>query len=166
MAAISLILLTPSKVWVSSFLSVNRNRISVLVIMKNLKNGCHFFNINHMEKFEITDPPQSLGLWLSYQKTGDANFLFCEFSIGSFFIITHPRFHFNIYAWIHLKHLCVDIYASLVYPSRHLCVVLHFLIFFVVHLFSSETAVLSAQYVYKWRINFESNKTSCCGSPG
>ena len=28
-----------------------------------------------------------------------------------------------------LKHLCVDIYASLVYPTSHLCVVLHFLIF-------------------------------------
>ena len=28
-----------------------------------------------------------------------------------------------------LKHLCVDINASLVYPTSHLCVVLHFLIF-------------------------------------
>ena len=63
-------------------------------------------------------------------KTGDANFLFFEFSIGSFFLITHPRFHFNIYAWLHLKYLCVDIYASLVYPSSYLCVVLHFLIFY------------------------------------
>ena len=67
MAAISLIsivwknfqLLTPPKVWVSSFLSVNNNGISVSVIMKKLKNGCHFFNIDHMEKFPITDPPQS-----------------------------------------------------------------------------------------------------------
>ena len=64
-----------------------------------------------------------------HQKTGDANCLFSEFSIGSFFPITHPRFDFNFYAWLHLKHLCMDIYASLVYPTSHLCVVLHFLIF-------------------------------------
>ena len=51
-------------------------------------------------------------------------FFFSEFCIGSFFAITLPRFHFNIYAWLHLKHLCVDIYASLVYPTSHLCVVL------------------------------------------
>ena len=27
-------------------------------IMKKLKNGCHFINIDHMEKFQITDPPK------------------------------------------------------------------------------------------------------------
>ena len=70
MAAISLIsiicknfqLLTPRKVWVSSFPSVNGNGISVSAIMKKLKNGCHFFNIDHMEKFPITDPPK---VWVS-----------------------------------------------------------------------------------------------------
>ena len=36
---------------------------------------------------------------------------FSEFSVGSVFPITHPRFHFNIYVWLCLKHLCVDIYA-------------------------------------------------------
>ena len=46
------------KVWISGFPSVDRNRISVLAIMKKLKNDCHFFNINHMEKFQITDPPK------------------------------------------------------------------------------------------------------------
>ena len=73
MAAISLIsivrknfqLRTPPKVWVSGFPSVNRNGISVLAIMKKLKNGCHFFNIDHTEKFPITNPPQSLGLQFS-----------------------------------------------------------------------------------------------------
>ena len=118
------------KIWISGFLSVDGNGILVLAIMKKLKNGCHFFNINRMENFQITDPPQSLGLqFSSHQKTGDANFLFFEFSIGLFFLITHPRFHFNIYAWLHLKHLCMDIYASLHYPFSHLCVLLHFLIF-------------------------------------
>ena len=128
----------PLKVWVSSFPSVDRNGISALAIMKKLKNGCHFININCTENFQITDLPK---VWVSgflfcvlmeteyHQKTGDANFLFSEFSIGSFFPITFPRFHFNIYAWLHLKHLCMDIYASLVYPLSHLCVFLHFLIF-------------------------------------
>ena len=115
-------LLTPPKVWVSSFPSVDRNGISVSAIMKKLKNGCHFVNIDCMENFQIT-VPQSLSLWFYHRKTGDANFLFPEFSISSFFPITHPRFHFNIYAWLHLKHLCMDIYASLVYPTSHLCVV-------------------------------------------
>ena len=56
------------------------------------------------------------------------NFLFSEFSIGSFSPITHPRLHFNIYAWLHLIHLCMDIYA---WFTSHLCVVFHFLIFIV-----------------------------------
>ena len=62
-----------------------------------------------------------------HQKTGDgdAYFLFSEFSISSFFPSTHPRFHFNIYAQLYLKHLCM------VYPMSHLCVVLNFLIFFL-----------------------------------
>ena len=46
------------KVWVSGFLSVDGNRISVLVIMKKFENGCHFINIDHTEKFQITDPPK------------------------------------------------------------------------------------------------------------
>ena len=113
--------------------------------MKNLKNGCHFVNIDHREKFQITDPPKfgSLVFQVSTEmeyhwKTGDANFLFSEFSISSFFPITHPRFHFNIYAWLQLKHLCMDIYASLVYPTSHLCVVLHFLIFKNISLIGNE----------------------------
>ena len=64
MAAISLILivwknfklLTPAKVWVSSFLSVNGNGISGLAIIKKLKNGCHFINIDCLENFQIMDP--------------------------------------------------------------------------------------------------------------
>ena len=44
------------KVWVSGFPSVDGNGISVLAIMKTLKNGHHFVNVNHMEKLQITDP--------------------------------------------------------------------------------------------------------------
>ena len=33
--------------------------------MKKLKNGCHFFNIDCTEKFQITDLPQSLDLCFS-----------------------------------------------------------------------------------------------------
>ena len=37
-------------------INVNGNRILVLAIMKKLKNGCHFVNIDHMQKFQITNP--------------------------------------------------------------------------------------------------------------
>ena len=43
-------------------------------------------------------------------KTGHVNFLWVQFSkflVGSVFPITHPRFHSNITAWLHLKHFCV-----------------------------------------------------------
>ena len=53
------------KVWVSGFPSVKRNGISALAIMKKLKHGCHFVNIDHTEKFQITYPSQSLGLQFS-----------------------------------------------------------------------------------------------------
>ena len=70
MALISLIsiiwknfkLLTPQKIRVSGFPGVDRNGISALAIMKQLKNGSHFVNIDHMEKFQITDPPK---IWVS-----------------------------------------------------------------------------------------------------
>ena len=49
---------------ISDFPSVNGNGISVLAIMKKLKNGHHFVNIDRTENCQITDPP-SLGLWFS-----------------------------------------------------------------------------------------------------
>ena len=52
----------PPKVWVSGFLSVDRNGTSVSAIMKKLKNGCHFINIDRTEKCQITDPPK---VWVS-----------------------------------------------------------------------------------------------------
>ena len=69
MALISLIsivqkkfkLLTPPKVSVSGFPSVDGNGISMFAIMKKLKNGSPLVNINCTEKFQITNP-QSLGL--------------------------------------------------------------------------------------------------------
>ena len=33
------------------------NGISASAIMKQSKNGHHFINMHHMEKFQITDPP-------------------------------------------------------------------------------------------------------------
>ena len=48
------------KIHVSSFPSVNG--ISVSAIMKKLKNGCHFFNIDRTEKFQMTNPTK---VWVS-----------------------------------------------------------------------------------------------------
>ena len=41
---------------------VNGNGISPSAIMKKLKNGCHFINIDCTEKFKTTDPPK---VWVS-----------------------------------------------------------------------------------------------------
>ena len=60
----------PPKVWVSGFLSVDRNGISVLAIMETLKNGCHFVNIGCMEKFQIIYPPK---VWVSSFLSVDRN---------------------------------------------------------------------------------------------
>ena len=54
----------PTKVWLSSFLSVDRNRISALAIMKNW-NGCHFINILIVWKNFKLLIPQSLALQFS-----------------------------------------------------------------------------------------------------
>ena len=40
-------------------------------------------------------------------------FSFLNFSIGSVFPITHPRFRFNIDAWLHLEHFCVVTFLHL-----------------------------------------------------
>ena len=50
------------KVWVSGFLSVDGNGISVSVIMEKSKNGHHFINMHCTEIFQITDPPK---VWVS-----------------------------------------------------------------------------------------------------
>ena len=55
-------LLTPQKIWVSIFLSVDRNGILVSAIMKKWKNGCHFTEKRQTAKFPITDPPR---FWVS-----------------------------------------------------------------------------------------------------
>ena len=54
--------LNQQKNHVSGFPSVDGNGISVLTIMKKLKNGSHFVNIDCTEKFQITDPPK---VWVS-----------------------------------------------------------------------------------------------------
>ena len=41
---------------------VDGNGISLSAIMKKLKNGYHFINIDRMEKFQITNPPN---VWVS-----------------------------------------------------------------------------------------------------
>ena len=44
--------------------------ISMLAIMKKLKNGCHLVNIDRTEKFQITDPPK---VWVSGFLSVDGN---------------------------------------------------------------------------------------------
>ena len=44
--------------------------LAVSAIMKKLKNGCHFFNIDCTEKFSITDPPK---VWVSRFSSVDRN---------------------------------------------------------------------------------------------
>ena len=91
----------------------------------------------YTEKFKLSTP-QSLGLWFSkcqrkwnisishYEKIEKwppfhisrklEISIFCWlnfpiFPLVQFSPITHPRFHFYIYAWLRLKHLCMDIYV-------------------------------------------------------
>ena len=64
------LLTPPQKFWVSGFLSVNGNGISVSAIMKKLKNGCHFINIHRKEKFQIINPPK---VWVSGFPSFDRN---------------------------------------------------------------------------------------------
>ena len=58
------------KIHVSSFLSVDGNGISPSAIMKKLKNGCHFINIDCTENFQITDPLKfgSPVFWVSTER--------------------------------------------------------------------------------------------------
>ena len=77
MAAISLISIVQKnfkfdlpQVWISGFPSVNGNGISASVIIKKLKNGCHFFNIDRIEKFQITNLPK---VWISGFLSVDGN---------------------------------------------------------------------------------------------
>ena len=49
-------------------------------------------------------------------KTGHVTFWLVQFSkflVGSVFPITHSRFHYNINAWLHLKHFCVVTFLHL-----------------------------------------------------
>ena len=122
----------PPQVWVSSFPSVNENRISALAIMKKLKNGHNFVNKCHMEKFQITNPskfgsPVSgiSALAIMKKLTNGCNFvnMHCteKFqitdpppkSLGLVFQIFHcfsfprrVRLSFNIKVWPCSKHLC------------------------------------------------------------
>ena len=49
------------KVWVSSSLSVNRNKKLSLVIMKNWRNGSSSLKTCFRGKLPITDPPLKFG---------------------------------------------------------------------------------------------------------
>ena len=56
------------KIHVSSFPSVDG--ISVSAIMKKLKNGCHFVNIDYTENFKLSTPPK---VWVCSFLSVDGN---------------------------------------------------------------------------------------------
>ena len=73
--------------------------------MKKLKNGCHFINIDHMEKFQITDPPKfgslvfrvSTEMEYHRQPTWGRSVIW-NFSIWSILMKWQPFFNFFIMA--------------------------------------------------------------------
>ena len=90
-------------------LTLGKPETQTLGGVNNLK-FFHMIDVNKMAAtFKFFDNGQC---WYSVdnQKTRDMNFLlvqFSKFSVGSVFPITHPRFHYNINVWLHLKHFCV-----------------------------------------------------------
>ena len=75
---------------------VNNWNFSVQSILKKWQP---FFNFFIMADADI---PHS-----EIQRQKFCRFSFPNFSIGSVFPVTHPRFHFNMDAWLCLKHFCV-----------------------------------------------------------
>ena len=142
---------------------VFRNGISLSAIMKKLKNGYHFVNIDHTEKFQITDPPK---VWVSGFPSVDGNgisllAIMKKLKNGCHFINIDRTEKFQITdppkVWVSgflsvdrngislsaIKHSCVDIYA---WFTSHLCVVLHFLIF-EKYMYVAQDSVFDSQSV-------------------
>ena len=99
--------------------------------MKKLKNGSHFVNINRTEKFQITDPPK---VWVSSFPGVDRNGISAsavmkKLKNGSHFVNIDHTEKFQI---TDPPKVWVSGFPGVdgVYPTSHLCVVLHFLILF------------------------------------
>ena len=58
-------MLTPPKFRLQVFPVSPGMEYHVSAIMKKLKNGCHFVTMCSTEKIQITNTPQSLGIWFS-----------------------------------------------------------------------------------------------------
>ena len=105
------------------------NGILVSAIMKKSKNGCHFINMLIQKNFKLLTPTQkkfSYG-FLSVHGNGINGIsvlaIMKKSKNGCHFInIYIVRKNFKL--WTRPK------FRSLVYPTNHLCVALHFLIFF------------------------------------
>ena len=99
------------KLWVSSFLNVNGNRISALAIMEKNDKWLPFYKYQAYGKISNYWPTQSLGCQFSkcWQKW--------DISIS----------HYGkIEKWLPFHEYWS--FGSPIYPTSHLCVVLHFLI--------------------------------------
>ena len=71
---------------------------------EKIRNGCHFVNMCHTEKFQITQPFKSLGLWFSecWNHGGVSNLEFCCMMIFHKIMVIFPFLHngwcpFSIY---------------------------------------------------------------------
>ena len=60
--------------------------------MKKLKNGCHFVDIDHMDNFQITDPPKKAWVsgFLSVNRNGISMSAIMTKSKNGFPFTNHP----------------------------------------------------------------------------
>ena len=105
-------------------INVNGNRISVLAIMKKLKNGHHFVNIDHTENFKLLTPQKfgSLVFWVSTEMEYQCQPLWKNWKMASLLWISIIRKNFKLLApqslglWLSkcqcLKHLCMNFMHS------------------------------------------------------
>ena len=122
------------KVWVSGFPSVNGNGKLVLAITENGKNGHSFPKTCPRVKLPITDPPK---VWVSGFPSVDGNRKLVSAITengknGCDSSKMHPRVKLPITDPLKFgsAHESVLEQRFSFYPTSHLCVVLHFLIYF------------------------------------
>ena len=135
-------LLTPPKVWVSGFLSVDGNAKLVSAITENGKNGRSSPKMHPRAKLPITDLPK---VWVSGFLSVDGNEKLVSTITengknGHSSPKMRPRAKLPITDPLKFgsPHESVLEQGFSFYPTSHLCVVLHFLIFYSGQLLSDQ----------------------------